>query len=45
MVKPKSDNGETGRSLSRLDMVWRAVPDITARKTIIAAEMMPTQDK
>ena len=43
MVSPNQTTERPEGSLSRLDMVWRAVPDITARKTIIAAEMMPTK--
>ena len=43
MVKPKSDNGETGKVFIAVGYgLEGAVPDITARKTIIAAEMMPS---
>lgn len=43
MVKPKTDNGETGKVFIAVGYgLEGAVPDITARKTIIAAEMMPS---
>jgi len=43
LVKPKSDNGETGKVFIAVGYgLEGAVPDITARKTIIAAEMMPS---
>jgi uncharacterized protein len=43
MVKPKSANGETGKVFIAVGYgLEGAVPDITARKTIIVAEMMPS---
>ncbi len=43
LVKPKSDNGETGKVFIAVGYgLEGAVPDITARKTIINAEMMPS---
>ncbi|MCX6219425.1 MAG: TPM domain-containing protein [Bacteroidia bacterium] len=43
LVKPKFDNGETGKFFIAVGYgLEGAVPDITARKTIIAAEMMPS---
>ena len=43
MVKPKSDNGETGKVFIAVGYgLEGAVPDITARKTIISAEMLPS---
>jgi uncharacterized protein len=43
LVKPKSDNGETGKVFIAVGYgLEGAVPDITARKTIITAEMMPS---
>ncbi|MCK9413645.1 MAG: TPM domain-containing protein [Prolixibacteraceae bacterium] len=43
MVKPKSGNGETGKVFIAVGYgLEGAVPDITARKTIISAEMMPS---
>lgn len=43
LVKPKSGNGETGKIFIAVGYgLEGAVPDITARKTIIAAEMMPS---
>ena len=43
MVKPKSGNGETGKVFIAVGYgLEGAVPDITARQTIISAEMMPS---
>ena len=43
LVKPKSDNGETGKVFIAVGYgLEGAVPDITARKTIISAEMLPS---
>ncbi len=43
LVKPKSDNGETGKIFIAVGYgLEGAVPDITARKTIISAEMLPS---
>lgn len=43
LLKPKSDNGETGKVFIAVGYgLEGVVPDITARKTIIAAEMMPS---
>ncbi|MEI7830985.1 MAG: TPM domain-containing protein [Prolixibacteraceae bacterium] len=43
MVKPKLANGETGKIFIAVGYgLEGAVPDITARKTIIVAEMMPS---
>jgi uncharacterized protein len=42
MVKPKSDNGETGKVFIAVGYgLEGAVPDITARKTIISEEILP----
>jgi uncharacterized protein len=42
LVKPKSDNGETGKVFIAVGYgLEGAVPDITARKTIISAEILP----
>ncbi len=43
LVKPKLDNGETGKVFIAVGYgLEGVVPDITARKTIITAEMMPS---
>jgi uncharacterized protein len=43
LVKPKTDNGETGKIFIAVGYgLEGAVPDITARKTIINAEMLPS---
>ena len=43
LVKPKSDNGETGKVFIAVGYgLEGAVPDITARKTIISAEILPS---
>ena len=42
LVKPKSDNGETGKVFIAVGYgLEGAVPDVTARKTIISAEILP----
>jgi uncharacterized protein len=42
MVKPKSDDGETGKVFIAVGYgLEGAVPDITARKTIISEEILP----
>lgn len=42
MVKPKSDNGETGKVFIAVGYgLEGAVPDVTARKTIISQEILP----
>jgi len=42
MVKPKSDNGETGKVFIAVGYgLEGVVPDITARKTIISEEILP----
>jgi uncharacterized protein len=43
MVKPKTSDGQTGKVFIAVGYgLEGAVPDITARKTIISAEMMPS---
>jgi len=43
MVKPKTGDGQTGKVFIAVGYgLEGAVPDITARKTIISAEMMPS---
>lgn len=43
LVKPKTDNGESGKVFIAVGYgLEGAVPDITARKTIISAEMLPS---
>ncbi len=43
LVKPKTDNGETGKVFIAVGYgLEGAVPDITARKTIISAEILPS---
>ena len=43
LVKPKTDNGETGKIFIAVGYgLEGAVPDIAARKTIINAEMLPS---
>ncbi len=43
LVKPKSDNGEKGKVFIAVGYgLEGAVPDITARKTIISAEILPS---